>query len=102
MLTTMKVSADMLWVVTPPTAPTRQAASRFPVHRLAMRRRRRLASAFRFFGQEPHPDEEEPDTSDHPREQLDHGLLFPLPAACGESDVNTGKGEAPFSRWGSG
>ena len=48
MLTTMKVSADMLWVVTPASAPMPNAATRLSVHRLAMRRRRRPASALRF------------------------------------------------------
>ena len=48
MLTTMKVIADMLWVMPPARAPQSSAENRLPVHRLAVLRSCRLANVFRF------------------------------------------------------
>ena len=48
MLTTMKVIADMLWVMPPASAPQSSAENRLPVHRLAVLRSCRLANNFRF------------------------------------------------------
>ena len=48
MLTTTKVSADMLWMTAPARAPQTRAENRCPVHRSAFLRSRRVASAFRF------------------------------------------------------
>ena len=45
---TMKVIAVMLWVIAPATAPQARAENRFPVHRPAALRSRRVASAFTF------------------------------------------------------
>ena len=47
-LTTMKVRADMLWVMTAATVPQANAAIWLPVHRLAITRIRRVANALRF------------------------------------------------------
>lgn len=48
MLTTMKILAEMLWVVALATAPQARAEGRLPVHRPAAIRSRRPASAFSF------------------------------------------------------
>ena len=72
----MKVNAGMLWVMPPASVPQSSAENRFAVHRPAVLRRRRLANAFRFSREEPHPHDEEAETACHPSKNIDHGRLI--------------------------
>ena len=70
MLTTMKVSAVMLWVMPPPIVPQRSAANRFPVQRWAIWRSRRLASFLRFSVRSHIPTMNRPSPAYDAREKL--------------------------------
>ena len=59
MLTTMKVTAVMLWVIPPARAPQARAENRFPVNRPAALRRPPGGQRLQVLGEDPHPHDEE-------------------------------------------